>query len=308
MVRHFISLRDFSKDEIHKLIDLALDIKASPERYGQVLSGKCVGLFFEKPSLRTKASFYIGALQLGGQAIYYSPDEVQLGLREKIADVARTSSRFMDAAVLRTFSHENVLEFARFSTVPVINALSDLLHPSQILGDLITIKELKGGIEKLKVAYVGDANNVCNSLMDAFSILGGILYVASPKGYQPEKKMLEKAKNYCTKSGAQIVVTTSVEEAAQMSDVLYTDVWVSMGQEKEKAKKKKIFKNFQINDKLLKLAKKDCLVMHCLPAHRGEEITDSAMESKNSVVFLQAQNRLYAAKAILTYVFNADIR
>jgi ornithine carbamoyltransferase len=306
MARHFLSLRDFSTGEINKLIDLALDIKVNPSKYAQVLSGKCVGLFFEKPSLRTKASFYIGSLQLGGQSIYYSPDEVQLGLREKIADVARTSSRFMDAAVLRTFSHEKVLEFAKFSTIPVINALSDLLHPSQTLGDLITMKELKGSIEKLKVAYVGDANNVCNSLMDAFSILGGILYVAAPKGYQPDKKMLDKTKSYCAKSGAQIIITASIEEAAQMSDVLYTDVWVSMGQEKEKAKKKKIFKNFQINDKLLKLAKKDCLVMHCLPAHRGEEITDSAMESKNSVVFLQAENRLYAAKAILTYVFNAD--
>ncbi|MCK9615477.1 MAG: ornithine carbamoyltransferase [Candidatus Omnitrophica bacterium] len=303
MARHFLSLRDFSKGEIYKLIDLALDIKANPSKYGQVLSGKCVGLFFEKPSLRTKAAFYIGALQLGGQAIYYSPDEVQLGLREKIADVARTSSHFMDAAVLRTFSHEKVLEFAKFSTVPVINALSDLLHPSQTLGDLITMKELKGSIEKLKVAYIGDANNVCNSLMDAFSILGGILYIAAPKGYQPEKKMLDKTKSYCAASGAQIIITASIAAAAKMSDVLYTDVWVSMGQEKEKAKKKKIFKNFQINDKLLKLAKKDCLIMHCLPAHRGEEITDSAMESKNSVVFLQAENRLHAAKAILAYVF-----
>jgi len=303
MLKHFLSLRDFSKEEINKLIDLALDIKANPSKYSQVLAGKCVGLFFEKPSLRTKAAFYIGALQLGGQAIYYSPDEVQLGLREKIADVARTASRFMDAAVLRTFSHEKVLEFAQFSTTPVINALSDLLHPSQTLGDLITMKELKGGIENLKVAYIGDANNVCNSLMDAFSILGGILYIAAPKGYQPEKKMLDKTKSYCAKSGAQIIIASSVNEAAKMSDVLYTDVWVSMGQEKEKAKKKKVFKNFQINDKLLKLAKKDCLVMHCLPAHRGEEITDSVMESKNSVVFLQAENRLHAAKAILTYVF-----
>lgn len=303
MAKHFLTLRDFSKEEINELVDLALDIKVNPAKYNQVLSGKCVGLFFEKPSLRTKAAFYIGALQLGGQAIYYSPDEVQLGLREKIADVARTASQFMDVAVLRTFSHEKVIEFAQFSAMPVINALSDLLHPSQILGDLVTMKELRGGIGDLKVTYVGDANNVCNSLMDAFCILGGVLYIASPKGYQPDKKMLDKTKSYCEKSGAKIIITTSVEEAAEMSDVLYTDVWVSMGQEKERAKRKKIFKNFQINDKLLKLAKKDCLVMHCLPAHRGEEITDSVMESKNSVVFLQAENRLYAAKAILTYVF-----
>jgi len=303
MLKHFLSLRSFSREQINELVDLGLDIKANPAKYSQVLSGKCVGLFFEKPSLRTKAAFYIGALQLGGQAIYYSPDEVQLGLREKISDVARTASQFMDAAVLRTFSHEKLVEFAQFSTIPVINALSDLLHPSQILGDLITMKELRGGIEDLKVTYIGDANNVCNSLMDAFCILGGILHIAAPKGYQPEKKMLERMKSHCAKSGAKIIIGTSVEEAAKMSDVLYTDVWVSMGQEKEKAKRKKTFKKFQINDKLLKLAKKDCLVMHCLPAHRGEEITDSVMESKNSVVFLQAENRLYAAKAILAMVF-----
>lgn len=305
-MKHFISLKDFSQKDINKFIDLGLDIKANPDKYRSALSGKCVGLFFEKPSLRTKAAFYIGALELGGQAIYYSPDEIQLGLREKISDVARTSSCFMDAAVLRTFSHANVLEFAKFSTIPVINALSDLLHPSQILGDLITIKELKGNIGNLKVTYIGDANNVCNSLMDAFSILGGTLHIASPKGYQPDKKMLQNAKEQSKKSHGQIVVTSSVEEAARMSDILYTDVWTSMGQEKEKAKRKKIFKKFQINDKVLELAKKDCLVMHCLPAHRGEEITDSIMESKNSVVFLQAENRLYAAKAILAYVFAAD--
>jgi ornithine carbamoyltransferase len=306
MVKHFISLEDFSKSEIYELTNLALDIKNNPSKYSTALAGKVVGLFFEKPSLRTKAAFSVGTIQLGGQAVYYGAGEVQLGKREEIADVARTTSHFMDAAVLRTFSHDNILEFAKFSSIPVINALSDLLHPSQILGDLITLKELKGDITKLKFAYIGDANNVCNSLLGAFSIIGGNLYISAPRGYQPKKEIMSQAEKYSKVSGAKITITHSVEEASQGSDVVYTDVWTSMGQEKESAKRKKIFKNFQLNDKLLKLAKKDCLIMHCLPAHRGQEITSSVIEGKNSVVFLQAENRLHAAKAILTYVFNAE--
>ncbi|MFA5271530.1 MAG: ornithine carbamoyltransferase [Candidatus Omnitrophota bacterium] len=303
MIRHFISLKDFSKQDIYKLVNLALDIKRNPIKYKDALSGKCVGLLFEKPSLRTKAAFCVGAYQLGGHAVYYAPSEVQLGKRETTADVSRTVSRFFDTAVLRTFSHDNIIGFAKMSSIPVINALSDAMHPSQILGDLVTMCELKGDIEKLKIAYIGDGNNVCNSLIHAFAILGGNLVIANPKGYEPDKKTIEEM-NECTKiSGAKINIVTKAEEAAKGSDVLYTDVWASMGQEKEKARRKKNFSKFQINDKILGLAKKDCIVMHCLPAHRGEEITDSVMESENSEVFLEAENRLHTAKAILVYVF-----
>jgi ornithine carbamoyltransferase len=299
MVKHFISLKYFSSKEILEFINLALDIKNDSGQYRESLKGKCVGLLFEKPSLRTKAAFYVGALQLGAQAIYYAPDEIQLGKREKICDIARTLSRFLDAVVLRTFSHDNILEFARFSSIPVINGLSDLLHPSQILGDFITIQELKGDIKKIKVTYIGDGNNICHSLMYAFSILGGNLNVVTPKQYQPNKEILTETKKIAHLSGAKINFIDSIDEATRNCDVLYTDVWTSMGKEKEKTARSKAFKKFQINDKLLKLAKSDCIVMHCLPAHRGEEISDSVIDGKHSVVFLQAENRLHAAKAIL---------
>ena len=302
MLKNFISLKYFSKDQINKLIGIAKAIKKKPKSYRRVLKGKNVGLLFEKPSLRTKAAFYVGALQLGAGAIYFSPQEVKLGEREKICDVSRTISRFLDMVVLRTFSHNSVLEFARFSDAGVINGLSDLLHPSQILADILTIRELKGDIKSHKVAYIGDGNNVCNSLIYCFSILGGNLSLAVPKEYFPSQDILEEIKNYSNISGAEIDITSSAEEAAAGADVLYTDVWTSMGSESDQGKRKKAFKNFQINDTILALANKGAIVMHCLPAHRGEEITDSVIEGENSVVFLQAGNRLHAAKAILTYV------
>ncbi len=301
-MRHFVSLKDFSAEQLHELVDLSLDIKNNPQRYENALSGKYVGLIFEKPSLRTKTAFYVGALELGGKAIYYSPEEIQLGRREKISDVAATISTFIDAVVLRTFSHEALLEFVKFSSLPVINALSDLVHPTQILGDLITLKELKNDVKDLKVAYIGDGNNVCHSLIHAFSIIGGNLHIAAPKQYQPDKKIMQEAGIFAKQSCGRITLDNSPQRAAEGADVLYTDVWTSMGQEKEQQKRKKVFKNFQINDAIVSLAKKDCVVMHCLPAHRGEEITESVLNSKHSIVFLQAENRLYAAKAILVWV------
>ncbi|MDP2924270.1 MAG: ornithine carbamoyltransferase [Candidatus Omnitrophota bacterium] len=304
-MKHFICLKDFSPKEIWEFVDLAIDIKHNPAKYSNALAGKCVGLFFEKPSLRTKIAFYVGAMQLGGSAVYYSPDEMQLGKREKISDVARTVSHFMNAAVLRTFSHNSILEFAKFSLIPVINALSDLVHPSQILGDLVTIKELKGDIKKLKVAYVGDGNNVCHTLIYAFSILGGNLYIAAPKRYGPRKEIVEEAQKYAAMSNAKINIMLSPEEAVKDADVLYTDVWTSMGQERESKKRRKVFRSFQLNDKLIKLAKNDCIILHCLPAHRGEEITDSVIDGKNSVVFAQAENRLHAAKAVLVKLLSS---
>jgi ornithine carbamoyltransferase len=302
-MKNFITLDDFSQSDLIKLIGLSAKIKKSPGAFKSVLEGKHIGLLFEKPSLRTKTVFYIGALQLGAGAIYYTPAEVKLGEREKVCDVAKTLSLYLDAVVLRTFSHNDILEFTKFSSIPVVNGLSDLLHPSQALADVFTIQELKGQIDKVRVGYIGDGNNVCNSLLYAFSILGGKLTVATPSGYLPAKSVLGKIKSYCRKSGADIKFVSSVREAANSADILYTDAWTSMGREKEAGKRKKVFKNFQINDKILKQAKKDCKVMHCLPAHRGQEITDSVIDGKNSAVFLQAANRLHAAKAILTYIF-----
>ena len=299
---HFVSLKYFSSRRINELIDLALQMKKGPSSFKDILKGKSVGLLFEKASLRTKTSFYIGALQLGAEAIYYSPQEVKLGERETIADVARTLSVYLDIIVLRTFSHHNILEFVESSSVPVVNALSDLLHPSQVLADMLTIRELKGDIKKLKVSYIGDGNNICSSLIYAFSILGGNLCLAIPKNYLPPKNIVSEVENYCKISGAKINFTTSALTAASDADVLYTDVWTSMGKENERKIRKKVFKNFQINDKILSEAKKDVIVMHCLPAHRGEEITASVIDGERSVVFQQAENRLHMAKAILAYI------
>ena len=300
-MRNFISLKEFSKGNLTKLIELVSDLKRKPEVYRNKLKGKCVGLLFQKPSLRTKTAFYLGALQLGADTIYYSPSEVKLGDREKISDVAKTLGRYLDVVVLRTFAHKAVEEFATSSPVSVINGLSDLLHPSQVLGDMFTLYELKKDITKIKFSYIGDGNNVCNSLLYAFSILGGNLYIANPKGYKPNQKIVKDCRGKALKSGANIYLSSDPKEAAKSADVLYTDVWTSMGKESEMARRKKVFKIFKIDGKILKLAKKNCLVMHCLPAHRGQEISGSVLDSKRAVAFLQAENRLYSAKAILLY-------
>ncbi len=299
---HFVSLKYFSSKELSEMLDLAAQMKKKPQTSKNILEGKSVGLLFEKASLRTKTAFYIGAQQLGAKAIYYSPQEVKLGQREEVADVARTLSVYLDVVVVRTFSHGSILKFSEISSIPVVNALSDLLHPSQALADILTIQELKGSLRKLKVAYVGDGNNVCNSLIYAFSVLGGNLHLAIPKGYRPYKSILDEVKSYHRVSGAKVNLTDSAAEVAKDADVLYTDVWTSMGKEGETKERKKAFKNFRIDDKILNRAKDDAIVMHCLPAHRGEEITSSVIDGKHSVVFQQAENRLHTAKAILTYI------
>jgi len=301
-MKHFISLKDFSAKEIRKLIQLALKMKKNPSSYKNYLAGKAIGLLFEKASLRTKTAFYLGALQLGAEVIYYAPEEVKLGQREKVSDVARTLSGYLDLAVLRTFSHKTILDFKAVSGMPVVNGLSNLLHPSQVLADIMTIEELKGNLQKLKVTYIGDGNNVCASLINAFFVLGGKLTIASPVKYLPKPGILKAARKDAAKSKAVINLSSSVVEAARGADVLYTDVWVSMGNEKETIDRKKAFKKFRIDDTILKHANKDCLVLHCLPAHRGEEITDSVIDGKQSAVFQQAENRLYTAKAILYYL------
>lgn len=298
-MKHFISLKDLSRDEIIKLVELTAKVKKNPRRYQHKLHGKHIGLLFQKPSLRTKASFYLGALQLGAQVIYFAPDEVKIGEREAISDAARTISRYMDCIVFRTFSHRTIKEFAKYSTASVINALSNLLHPSQVLGDLFTLYELKKDINKIKLAYIGDGNNVCHSLLYAFSILGGSFCAAVPKGYEPDAGVLSECKTIAAKSGAVISIVHNPEQAVRGAEVVYTDVWTSMGEEKDKDLRREAFESFQVNEALLKSADKNCIVMHCLPAHRGEEITDEVIDGPRSVVFLQAENRLHSAKAIL---------
>jgi ornithine carbamoyltransferase len=268
-------------------------LKKNKTKFSKVLSGKTLALIFQKPSNRTRVSFEVGMYQLGGYSLYLSPGEINLGVRESIKDVAKTLSRYVDGIVLRTFEHKNILEMAKHATVPVINGLSDFSHPCQALGDVYTIKEKLKELKGITLAYVGDGNNVCNSLLYACVKTGVNMNVATPKGYEPQAK------------GVKINLFHSPQDAVKDADVIYTDVWASMGQEKEAAHKKKAFKDFQVNKKLVSLAKKNCLIMHCLPAHRGEEITDEVIDSKNSIVFDQAENRMHVQKAILIKLLSA---
>jgi len=306
-MKHFISLHHFSATQLNGLIKLSLDMKKNRKKYLTALKDRHVGICFQKPSLRTKTAFCIGALELGANILYYSPDEIKLGKREKISDAAQVLSRYLHALVLRTFGHEDVLEFAKYADVPIVNGLSDKYHPSQALADVMTINEHLGDLKNLKIAYIGDGNNVCNSLMHAFALMGGNLFVATPKGYEPDKKVFDETMSLPGVKGT-ITLLSDAREAVKDADVLYTDVWTSMGQEDEAKQRRKIFQSYQINDELLELADKKAIVMHCLPAHRGEEITDSVMDGSHSVVFDQAENRLHTAKAILFTVMKNIIQ
>jgi ornithine carbamoyltransferase len=260
------------------------------------LKGKTLGMIFDKSSTRTRISFEVGMYQLGGIALFLNSRDTQIGRGETIADSARMMSRYLNGIMIRTFTQDSVEEFARYATIPVINGLTDLLHPCQILSDLFTIKEKKGSYERLKVAYIGDGNNIANSWIEAAAKLPIQLALACPKGYEPDKEIMTKC---ATEASEGIILYSDPLEAAQNADVLYTDVWTSMGQEAEDKKRKKIFKNYSINARLLGEAKKDVIVMHCLPAHRGEEITADVIDGPHSVVIDQAENRLHVQKAIL---------
>ena len=296
MTRHFLTLADLSRAEIVDYLKRALDLKADAlaGKRAAPLRGKILGLVFEKPSLRTRVTFEVGMRQLGGDAIYLSAQEVQLGVRESVADVARNLERWVDGIVLRTFRHETAEELARHSSIPVINGLTDLLHPCQLFSDMLTLLEKKGRLEGLRIGYVGDGNNLANSWLLAASILGMELTIACPKGYAPDRGVLREAKKRAEASRARITITHAPEKAARDADVLYTDVWTSMGKEKEGERRRVAFKGFQVNGALVAAADKDVLVMHCLPAHRGEEITDEVLDGPHSVVFDQAENRLHA--------------
>jgi len=295
--KDLLSVSDLSSQDIRLLISNAVELKA--EGWSSLLSNKVLAIMFEKPSLRTRVSFEIAMRQLGGDIIYLSPAEVGLGKRESVADVARVLSRYVDAIVARTFSHNTLEILAGYAGVPVINALSDREHPCQILADLFTIYEKKGELKGLTMAYIGDGNNVAHSLLLAAALAGLNFRFASPKGYQVEEKVLSTAQGYAIDSGAKIVLTEKPNQAAINADIIYTDVWTSMGQEAESKKRLKAFADYQVNSKLLALAREDAILMHPLPAHRGEEVAEGILESPASVVFDQAENRMHLTKALL---------
>jgi ornithine carbamoyltransferase len=317
MKKDLISIKDLTTQEIEELFNLAVELKRNKAKFNKALAGKTLALIFQKPSNRTRVSFEVGMYQLGGNSVYLSPSEINLGVRETIKDAAKTISRYVDGVVLRTFEHKNCLDMATAAGVPVINGLSDFSHPCQALADLFTIgekfsrlshasqkmaKRLKG----ITLAYVGDGNNVCNSLLFAAAKTGMNIVVATPDGYAPDAEVVKQSKEIAKETFSQITITQDPLSAVNGAQVVYTDVWASMGQEEEISKRKIIFKDFQINARLLTNAAPGALVMHCLPAHRNEEITDEVMDSKNSVVFDQAENRMHVQKAILIKLLGKD--
>jgi len=302
--RDLISIADMSPQDIRRVVDTALMMKSG--RSSSVLKGKTLALLFEKPSLRTRVSFDVAMQQLGGHAVYLSPAEVGLGEREPVADVARVLSRYVDAIAARTFKHETVEELARWADVPVINALSDGEHPCQALADLLTIYEKKGRWRGLVLSFVGDGNNVARSLMLGSALAGMDFRIASPQGYGISTELVDKAKSLAAASGAAVACVESPQEAVSGADVVYTDVWTSMGQEKERAERQRAFGGYQVNAELLALASPDAIVMHDLPAHRGEEIADEVIEGPQSVIFDQAENRLHAQKAVLSLILGGE--
>ncbi|MBZ5495015.1 MAG: ornithine carbamoyltransferase [Acidobacteriia bacterium] len=297
--RDFITVRTYTPAEVRKLIDDAIDIKSHPEKYADTLKGKALAMIFEKPSLRTRVTFNVGIHQLGGFAIYLSPAEINLGKRESVADVARNLERMVQGVMARTFSHKVVEELAEHAHIPVINGLTDYNHPCQAMADYMTLLEIKKKFAGMKLAYVGDGNNVAVSLIHTAARLGVHLAVATPPGYEPNPEVVQWGRTQGAVTGCTIDLTHDPLAAVKGADAIYTDVWTSMGQEAESATRLKIFRPYQVNEELFAHARPDAIFLHCLPAHRGEEVTDGVMESPRSVVFQQAENRLHAQKAIM---------
>jgi len=297
MKKDLLCITSLDKQEIDELLSLALRLKKEHKEGATHLSlkGKTLGMLFEKPSTRTRVSFEVGMLQMGGHALYMGWRDTQLSREESVEDTARVLSRYLDGIVVRTFAQETIELFASNATIPVINGLTDLEHPCQILSDLMTIVEKKGGYENLTIVYVGDGNNIANSWINASLTLRFNLRLACPRGYEPDGALVEKARS----APLQIQFCDDPAEAVREADIINTDTWVSMGQEDQRREKIEAFKNYQVNSTLLKLAKKDVLVMHCLPAHRGEEITDEVADGEQAIIFDQAENRLHMQKAIL---------
>ncbi len=301
MKRDFISFTDLTKEEVLEIIDYAKKLKKD-KFYDQTLKGKSIGLIFMKQSTRTRLSFEVGVYQMGGQPIYISGSTTQLSRGEDIKDTARVMSRYLDGIVIRTFSHQEVEELGKYSDIPVINALTDYQHPCQVLADLMTIDEVFGRLSTLKLAYVGDGNNMANTLLLACALMGIDISVATPPNYEPNGKAVLESLEIAKKTGAKINITNNPKEAVLDADVLYTDVWVSMGQEDDK-NKKHIFKDFTINSDLVAIAKPHAIVMHCLPAHKGEEISEDIFEKFSDVIFSEAENRLHVQKSLMSFLF-----
>ncbi|HEU4798162.1 MAG TPA: ornithine carbamoyltransferase [bacterium] len=302
--RDFLSMDDLTAEEIRAVLERSSDLKRRL-RAGEsapILAGKTLAMIFEKPSLRTRVTFEVGMRQLGGYAIYLSPQDIQLGTRESTPDVARNLSRWVNGVMARTFAHRTVQDLAEYSTVPVINGLSDREHPCQILGDLLTIQEHARRLNGVRVTWVGDGNNVCHSLLLGGAKVGMHLAVATPPGYEPANEIISRARSLAAKSEGSISVGHDPNEAVRGVDIIYTDVWVSMGQEATRAQRLKAFAGFQVDSALLRAAGPQAKVMHCLPAHRGEEITDEVLDGPRSIVLDQAENRLHAQKGLLAMI------
>jgi ornithine carbamoyltransferase len=304
--KDFISIKDFSPSEIQYLLILGRQIKTHPTSYCDGLKRKTLAMIFEKPSLRTRVSFDVGIQQLGGFSVYHSPAEINLGKRESVYDVAKNLERMVQGIMIRTFAHEIVEQIAEFADVPVINGLTDYSHPCQALADYLTMWEAKGNLEGLKVAYVGDGNNVAHSLMFAGAQVGAHVWVAAPAGYEPKTEAAQWASKRGKETGGTCTLTNDPREAVAAADVVYTDKWASMGQEAEAEKRQKLFRPYQVNSTLFRHAKKDAIFLHCLPAHRGDEVTADVIDSSRSRVFQQAENRLHVQKAIMLELMKGE--
>lgn len=300
MKKDLVSIADLKRDEINRIFDITTELKKKRKQSIEhhVLNGYILAMIFEKPSLRTRVTFETGIEDLGGHGIYLAPSDIQLGKRETVSDVGQNLSRWVHLIMARTFLHQTIVELAKSASVPVINGLSDLEHPCQVLGDLLTIKEHSKTFENIKVAWIGDGNNVCHSLILGCSILGVDLRIATPKGYEPGDYYLKQAQKF----GGKLELTNDPYQAVDGADYIYTDVWASMGQEEEALERKKVFSSYQVNKKLHDAASASCKILHCLPAHRGEEITDTVLDSSASIVLDQAENRLHVQKGIMVWL------
>ncbi len=304
--KDFLSLHDWSPAEVSRLLDLSARIKARPGDFRKSLDGLALGLYFEKPSTRTRVSFEVGIFELGGTGLYLSPRDLQVGRGETIADTARVLSRYLGGIMARTFGHEVVTELAKWASIPVINGLTDKLHPCQALTDYFTLREKKGRLEGLKLCYVGDGNNMCHSLAFGAAKVGVHFTAACPEGFLPDEGLLAQAREDGKETGALIEVVTDPRAGVEGADAVYTDVWTSMGQEEEREKRLEAFRGFQVDLDLFSRAKKDAIFMHCLPAHHGEEVTEEVCEHERSVIFDQAENRLHCQKAVMVTLMGKE--
>ena len=303
-MKHFLSMEDLERDEVLRLFRLTAELKSRIKAGDRAtpLTGRTMALIFEKPSLRTRVTFEVGMVQLGGASVYLAAQEIGFGKRESVPDIARNLSRWVDIVTARVFSHATVEGLARHATIPVINGLSDREHPCQAMADLFTLWERGLDLGKTRLAWIGDGNNVCHSVILLGAHLGMDMIVATPPGYEPDAKVVER----CRRLGGKVSLTTDARAAAEGADVVYTDVWISMGQEAERERRHEAFQRYQVNETLLRFAAPKALVMHCLPAHRGEEITDAVLDGPQSVILDQAENRLHAQKAVVLHLLGGD--